>query len=145
VGRAQGLALDEERALDLGRVRDLYALLAAVEVLPEGSVLYVEGTRAPDIAAFLASHLSAERQLIRRGTVWPRPKIFHLPITPSNLQQFRELADRHAEPEICDHLVVYRGDQVYLAAYDAGFGHVYVSRDLPPETIENLRDRLGTG
>lgn len=146
MSRGQGISLEEDRAVGLGPVRDLHKLLEAIQVMPKGSVLYLEGTgMAHDIVGFLASHLSAVRRPVEPGTFWPRPKMYHLPITRSNLEQLRELADRHAEHEICDHLVVYRGDQVLLAAYDAGFGPVYVSCDLPSETIEDLRSRLGTG
>lgn len=139
-----GISLDEERAVDLGLVRDLYALLAAIdEAMPEGAVLYLEGTSiVPEIRGFLEAHSAEETQPVVRGTLWPRPKSYHLPLS-GNLRQFGELAERYAAPEICDHLVVYRGDQVLLFAHDAGSGHVYVSRDLPSETVEGLRRRLG--
>jgi hypothetical protein len=146
-GCGQGISLEEEQAINLGLIRDLYALLAAIdEVIPEGAVLYLEGTSiVPDIRAFLEAHPTEESEPVGRGTSWPRPKTYHLPLTGSNLSQLRELAERHAEPEICDHLVVYRGDQVLLSAYDAGSSHVYVSRDLPAETVEGLRRRLAVG
>lgn len=144
-GSGEAISLGGERAINLGLIRDLYALLVAIdEVMPAGAVLYLEGTSiVPNIQAFLETHQAQESQLVVRGTLWPRPKTYHLPLTGSNLSQLRELAERHAEPEICDHLVVYRGDEVLVSAYDAGSSHVYVSRDLPPETVEGLRRRLG--
>ncbi|MGH2573736.1 MAG: hypothetical protein ACRDGU_09730 [Actinomycetota bacterium] len=140
----EGISLEEERAIDLGLVRDLYALLAAIEELQEEAVLYLEGTSiVSDIRAFLEAQGAEESQPVGRGTSWPRPKIYHLPLTRSNLRQLRELAEGHAEPEICDHLVVYSGNQILLSAYDAGSSHVYVSRDLSPAMVERIRRRLG--
>jgi hypothetical protein len=141
----EGIPLQEERGINLGLIRDLYALLAVIdEEMPEGAVLYLEGTSIdPEIGAFLEAHRAQESHLVVRGTLWPQPRSYHLPLSGSNLSQLRELAERHAEREICDHLVVYRGDQVLLSGYDAGSSHVYVSRDFPPETVEGLRRRLG--
>jgi hypothetical protein len=140
-GFGEGISLEQERAIDLGLVRDLYALLAAIdELMPEGAVLYVEGTNiAPDVARLLEAHPAEESRPVVRGTIWPRPRAYHLPIAGSNVGRLRSLAESHAEPEICDHLVVYSGDRVLLSAYDAGSSHAYVSADLPPETVERLR------
>lgn len=144
-GSGDGLSLKEERAINLGLIRDLSGLLAAISaVMPEGAVLYLEGTSiAPEIRAFLEAHRAEESQRVVLGTSWPRPKTYHLPLTRSNLSQFRELAKKHSEPEICDHVVVYLGDEVLWYAYDAGSSYVYVSRDLPPGTVEGLRRSLG--
>jgi hypothetical protein len=144
-GSRKGIPLQVERPISLGPIRDLYALLATIDdVMPAESVLYLEGTSiVPEIRAFLQSHGAEKTQSVARGTLWPRPRSYHLPLSGSNLSQLRQLAARHAEPEICDHLVVYQADQVLLSAYDAGSSHVYVSRDLLPETVEALRRRLG--
>jgi len=59
------------------------------------------------------------------------------------LAEFRNLAENHAEPEVADHLVVYRGEEVLLWALDAGYGYVRVARDLSESIVEALRDALG--
>ncbi|HEX9198148.1 MAG TPA: hypothetical protein VF865_01205, partial [Acidobacteriaceae bacterium] len=76
-------------------------------------------------------------------TLWPKPKVFHIPLTGDNLADFRNLAENHAEPEVADHLVVYRGNDVLLWAHDAGYGYVYVARDLSKSIVEAVRDALG--
>ena len=70
--------------------------------------------------------------------------MFHLPLSGTNLGDLRELAERHAEPEVCDHLVVYREGEVLLWAHDAGSGDVMVSRKLPDEAVSGLEDSLGS-
>jgi hypothetical protein len=143
----EGISLREEDAINLGHVGDLYALLRALEeAMPEDAVLYVEGTStASEIEEFLRANAIEPVTQVTRGTVWPRPRSFHIPTRRPLLRSLRELADRHAEPEICAHLVVYRDDQVLLSAYDAGSETVWVRRDLPEETINRLRGVLGSG
>jgi hypothetical protein len=54
----------------------------------------------------------------------------------------RQLATRRAEPEICDHLVVYRGEEILALAHDAGRGDLLVARALSPSVVERMRTIL---
>ena len=139
------LILDENDAVTVGYVKDFYRLLRAIdEAMPKDAVLYVEGTSiAPDVASFLESRPAPNPRRISANTLWPKPKVFHLPLTGDNLAEFRKLADKHAEPEVADHLVVYRGEAVYLWAHDAGYGYVDVARYLSESILESLRNALG--
>ena len=130
--------------IELGQVNDLYLLLAGLaELSDRGALLYVEGNSiAADVKEFLEGNVVAPTMAIERGTIWPRSAKYHLPLTSVNLTALRELSERHAEPEICDHLVVYRGEQVLLRAYDAGTSQVWASADLPPAMLTSLRRTL---
>jgi hypothetical protein len=138
------LQLHDKDAVDVGYVRDLYELLRAIdEVLPKDAILYVEGTNiAPAVAEFLAARETSEKPAVEPNTIWPKPRVFHLPLSGTNLEEFRALADQHAEPEIADHLVVYRGRDVLLWAHDAGSDHVELSRALPRETLRRFTNSL---
>jgi hypothetical protein len=39
-----------------------------------------------------------------------------------------------------DHLVVYDGDHILLAAYDAAFDPITISRELPDEVKQQVAD-----
>jgi hypothetical protein len=52
------------------------------------------------------------------------------------------LAERHAAPEIADHLVVYGDRQLLLWAGDVGDGYVSLSRQLPEATVRAFRQTL---
>jgi hypothetical protein len=110
------LRFEDEQLASLGHVSDLCALLRAIdETLPKDATHYVEGSSlSPDLMDFLARRRTATRHEVKVGTVWPKPKGFHLPLSGTNLGELRGLAARHAEPEICDHLVVYRESEVLL-------------------------------
>lgn len=144
---AEGIVLDEADAVNLGHVDDLYALLRAIdEAMPPDSILYVEGTSiTPDVRQYLAARQADERVKVSKGTVWPKPVTYHLPLVGDNLSRLRALAERHAEPEICDHLVVYKNGRVLLTAYDAGADEVWLRRDLPADTLRRFREVLAVG
>jgi hypothetical protein len=129
----------------IGYVSDLYELLRAIdEVMPKDATLYVEGASiVREIKDFLGSHRAGSPREIARNTIWPKPKTFHLPLEATNLSELRALAEHHAEPEVCDHLVVYCDDKVLLWAHDAGYGYVDVGSSVRAETVERLRIALG--
>ena len=140
-----GLSLPLDRAEDLGRVRDLGLVLEATRALPHDAILYLEGSRrslAPELLEALHANAAPQPIRVARGTLWPRPATFHILLTASNLDRIREIESRHAAPEICDHLVVYRDDEVLLTAYDAGDGAVYVAKALGEPTIKRMRSIL---
>jgi hypothetical protein len=111
--------------------------------MPDDAVLYLEGTSISSaVEEYLQAHRAPVQREVARGTLWPRPDTFHLPL--GDLNGLRALAERHAEPEICDHPAVYRGSQLLLTAYDAGFGEVLLARALPDETARRFRLALGT-
>ena len=135
------LELREEDAIQLGYVRDLDALLRAVEeAMPHDATLYIEGRPiAAEIEALLETRHADAHEEVARHTLWPRPKTFHVPLAGTTVSELRALASNHADPEVCDHVVVYRDGAVLLSAHDAGFGYVYVNRELPTEVIDRLR------
>jgi hypothetical protein len=141
----EGLHFLNDQSVTIGYVTDLYALLRAVdETMPRDTILYLEGTSfAPEIRDFLSSRRAPLSREIALGTISPRPETFHLPLAGTNLADLRALAERHAEPEVTDHLAVYRGDDLLLSAHDAGDGDVQVARALPEQTVERLRLALG--
>jgi hypothetical protein len=135
-------------AEELGRVRDLDTVLEVIqEGLPD-SVLYLEGSRrhmAPELVEFLEANPAPHPMQVAKGTIWPKSAKFHLATSRENLDRLREIDGRHADPEICDHLVVYRDGSVLLTAYDAGDGEVYVSKRLSADVIDRMRRIVGSG
>jgi hypothetical protein len=128
----------------IGYVDDFFVLLHAIdELLPKDAVLYLEGTAiAPDVAEWLRQREILDPPPVARGTLWPEPTVFHIPL--SDVGGLRALAELHAEPEIADHLVVYRGNEVVLWAHDAGDGYVQLSPTLEPAVLERFRAELGS-
>lgn len=142
---AARLVLTEDSHFDAGRVRDLVAILTALGELPRPATVFVEGTScSAETTAFLRSHETSPGRDDLSGTLWPKAAQFHVPLTDTVVTGLISLAERSAEPEVCDHLVVYRGPEVLLAAYDAGSSDVWISRSLPSQVTDRVKVALGT-
>lgn len=140
--KPSGIGLHPEDAVDMGRVRDIAALARAIGALPDESTVYLEGnSMAKDVREVLERFAVESSTTVKRGTIWPKPRIYHAPAGPEFLSALEDLAERHAIPEIGDHLIVYAGEQVLLSAYDLG-DRVYVSRRLSPAVVEEVRARI---
>src|SRR5688572_19016273 len=68
-----------------------------------GAVVYLEGVSiAPEVHEFLKQHSVEAWHQVVRGTIWPKPSIFHVPATPAVFNGLADLASRHAYPVIAD-------------------------------------------
>ncbi len=120
-------------------------LRMVTQILPPGCVLYVEGTSiAPEVRAFLEDRKTERIRNIGRGTILPRPGCFHILATQENMAQFARLAGLYPEPEVCDHLVIYGNDGIYVEWYDALYTDpVSVSTLVPEGTVREFCQAVG--
>ena len=141
-----GLTLDRRAAWRIcGRFPDAAGVFRAMPVLvPDGGMLYLEGGDHSDkIARFLASHQQTSEVRIAVGTIWPQPKVCHLPAERAGFAQLAHFAEQHATPEICVHLHVYRGEQVWTSWYDAFHADLYVSQQVPESAVRSFCETVG--
>ena len=116
------------------------------EIFPDGSILQLEGTPSPDVKEYLCARLTDDTLKISKGTIWPHPECFRISIMKENMNGLAELSKSHAEPEFCDHLVIYRDNEVLMEWHDA-FLHkseMDISGSLPAETVKEFCDALNT-
>lgn len=129
--------------LSLGRVSRLDVLLEALDVgMPDDAVVYVEAGVAPSVRAALAALPQVpedDRRSDLQGTLWPRPTCFHVLVRAGVLRVLRQLAERHAEPEVCDHIAVYRREEILALAHDAPGGYLLVGVTVPAADVERMR------
>lgn len=113
--------------------------------LPDDAILYFEGG-SPDseIREFMANHSISAPVLVRRGTLWPKPLVFHVPATADALSELAQIMDHHAEPELAVHFHVYRDTSVLLEWHDAFSQPMSLNSALPEEQVKALADRFGT-
>ena len=77
----------------------------------------------------------------KQGFLGMRPKIFYMPITGKNLRGFAALAERYAEPEICDHLRVYRDNRIILSWHDLPSDPIYVVKEYDEDVLKEFCKR----
>ena len=121
-----------------------FSLLCAA--FPAATTLFVEGTSiAPEVRKFFESAAEAGAYLPARNTIWPRPKQFRIRADDLTLAQLSQLAAKHAEPELADHLFVYSSDEPLLEwpdAFDPG-SPMLISRDADEQGIRRFARELG--
>lgn len=141
----RGIHLDSASARwKVSAAKDLPAFLRALaDLAPPDSILYLEGGRPPAaMLAFLRERSVPEQSHVERGTIWPRPAVFHLPATRANLVALAEMAERCATAEVAIHLHLYREGRVLLQWYDAFFDPLRISKEVPDKRVQEFCEKL---
>ena len=112
--------------------------------VPENAILYFED-RSPDaeIDSFIATHSVPEVSHVAVATIWPRPRVFHVPATDTILTELARIMNRHAEPELAIHFHIYRRDVVLLEWHDAFSQPMLISGAVPEEKVKVFADKIG--
>ena len=112
--------------------------------LPPNAVLYFEGG-SPDaeINDFMANFSIPEQTHVAMGTIWPRPKVFHVPATEAVLKKLTSIMEHHAEPELAVHFHVYQDNTVLLEWDDAFDQSLLISGSILEETVKVFADKIG--
>ncbi len=77
------------------------------------------------------------------GTIWPKPKVFHLPATAENLGQLAELAEKVVTPQVVVHLHAHINGRVLLEWHDAFWkAPFYLSAAISEDQVKNFRSVL---
>jgi len=113
-------------------------------LVPNGSVLCLEGTGADDVEVFLSQRPAIYPNEVDQGFLRMRTKTYYMPVTPENLQGLAELAEHHAEAEICDHLRVYFNDKAVLAWHDIIDDPLDIADQVDESRIRAFTEQLGT-
>ncbi len=71
-----------------------------------------------------------------------RGRIYGVRFDAAALQLLADLAAGHAEPELCDHMHVYRGTEPLLEWYYAFDDPLYINAAVPEERVRPFSDRL---
>ena len=141
----KGICLDRKTPQwKLSRAKSLPSFLRALaDLAPAGAILYLEGGTPPaDLLRFLTERAVPEQAHLAMGTIWPRPRTFHLPATRDNLLAFADLAEHLASPEAAIHLHLYVNGRMLLQWYDAFWDPFYISKEIPEEKVSAFCKRL---
>ena len=115
--------------------------LQHVPALAPNSILCLEGVSAPDVEAYLLERPAAYENDTNQGFLGLRTKIYYMPITEENLRGFAALTERYAEPEICDHLRVYRDNRIMLSWHDVPFDPIFVVKEYEEYVLKEFCEK----
>lgn len=159
MGESEGIRMQPQETWRLFKIPDRYALIAHLDMLfPPDAVLYLEGHDiADDIREFTRTRSPERTAVVAKGSIGPGitfsilpPWIevthavdLHILLTPENLDDLCRLMKNHAEPEIADHVHVYRDDTVLMEWHDWYASDVYLTGEIPEENVRSFCETVG--
>jgi len=141
----RGIHLDMTRPFwEMSGKTDFPSLLTALPgLLSEESILYFEGgSPRGELQGFLQAQAVPERAHVAYGTIWPKPRVFHVPATPETMNRLADLTRSCAYPELAIHFHVYRDRSVLLEWHDAFTQPMLLSGEFPEERVRAFAERL---
>jgi hypothetical protein len=132
--------------IEEGRVDSARFFEALWRHFPDATTFYAEGCAiARDVRDCYTANQEDGGYLPATQTILPRSEKFRCRFSGSLTAALSALAETHAEPELLDHLALYKGSTELLSWPDA-FGNVLlVSRAVPEEVVAALAADLGLG
>jgi len=134
--------LDESHCWKVSGIRTAEDFFRAVSLLvPDATHMYLEGSPDPDIEAVLADAADDTDYTAPVGTIWSWPgrnRRFSVRASPELFARLSEASTNHAEPEICDHVHFYRGEDALVQWFDAFSVPLLVSKSVPRDRVERF-------
>ena len=142
----EGLRLDVERGYwVLEGNTDLPTFLRALPTLiSRPAFLYFEGG-SPDgeLQDWLDRTQIDPTEQVARGTIWPRCEVFHIPLTPSTIEELAEISERIAYPELAIHMHVYEPGQMILEWHDAFDNPMHINARIAEASVADFARSIG--
>ena len=139
--------LEESKCWKVSGVRTAEEFFRAVSLLvPDATHMFLEGSPDPDIEALLADGADDADYAAPVGTIWSWPRKnqrFSVRASSDLFVRLSEAASHHAEPEICDHLHFYRGQDALVQWFDAFLDPLLVSKSVARERVERFASAVG--
>src|SRR6185503_17965975 len=98
----EGIALQPEDIMwEVSPTRNLSIFLRCLpDLMPAQSILYLEGHLDEAQANLLEPYQATRITKVAVGTIWPRPRWYHFPITPEIMDRLGAFAETADGPEI---------------------------------------------
>ena len=140
-----GIRIDFQNAWEVSAPKNISAFIRKLtEIMPPGAILYLESTSSPSHITRILDKIECEPQAqVARGTIWPKPRCFHIPMTEKNLNAISELLENNAQPEVCDHFHIYAENMILLEWHDAFFNDPFlVTGQISEEKLKVFCDSI---
>lgn len=139
--------LKESESWKVSGVKTAEDFFAAVSnLVPDATHMFLEGSPASDIEALWKEAADDGYYAAPAGTIWSWPqknRRFSVRVSPELFARLSEAASTHAEPEICDHIHLYRGQEALMQWFDAFSGPLLVSKLIARERVERFASAVG--
>ncbi len=115
-----------------------------IRYFPDATTLFLEGTAiTDDVKKCYEKHLESGDYLPRSQTIFPKSNIFRCTFSSGLMEEMALLAEHHAEPELLDHLSLYKGNNSLLEWHNAFANIILLPYSILEETVSNFSKELG--
>jgi len=139
--------LDESQCWRVSGVRTAKNFFRALSILvPDATHMFLEGSPDPDIETVLTDAADEADYAAPVGTIWSWPaknRRFSVRASPELFARLSEASSNHAEPEICDHVHLYRDQEALVQWFDAFLEPLLVSKSVARERVQQFASAIG--
>ena len=139
--------LDESQCWIITGIKSAEAFFRNVHLLVPGAThMFLEGSPDWDIVTLLSDAADDTNYAAPAGTIWSWPqknRRFSVRASPELFQRLADAAVHHAEPEVCDHVHFYRGQEVLAQWFDAFSVPLLVSTSVARADVEQFALAVG--
>lgn len=119
-------------------------LMALPKFFSDATTVFIEGTSIADdvIKCLLSYSDGVEYDLISQSLTISSFR-YRCIFSQSLFDELARLSTYHASPEICDHMLIYKDDKPVFIWYDAFWGNIEISPEVPMSTINQFALEFG--
>jgi hypothetical protein len=110
----------------------------------DASTLFVEGSFAKEVLILYKKNVQEGDYLPRAGTIFPKATKLRCKYSLEFMNELALIAENHAEPELCEHLHLYKGSESIIIWYDAFSDEMHISKKTPQEVVNKFCDEIKT-
>ena len=136
--------MEEYWEIDEGKVDSSLFFRLLSKYFDDATTLYIEGCSISyELIKFYEKHRENGKYLPASQTIFPRSKKFRCAISHQFMGSLAEKAEHHAEPELLDHLSLYKNNKSLLEWHDAFANSIMVSSQMPESIVAGFSNELG--
>ena len=105
----------------------------------DATTLFIEGDSiAKKVMDLYKKNIQEGSYLPRAGTIFPKSTKLRCKYSPEFMNELALIAENHAEPELCDHLHLYKNNELLVEWMDAFSDEILVSKAVPKEIVDQF-------
>lgn len=127
-----------------GEVESTIFFPVLLQCFPDANTIFFEGTViAGDVRKCYESYQLPGSFLPGSQTIFPKSNKFRCEFSPALVEELVLLSDRFSEPELLDHLSLYKDNELLLNWHDAFENIIGIPSSVPEEIVIKFTKALG--